>query len=373
VGRVRSSNVWSSEERALVGDAIEQLNTLHLDGRDSGIGLAIQVLTRVASAERGVAYSFTRDKQRWRVFESQSRGLVNAGEALTASLDRVAAASKRFGLYNPGSVEPAQRGVAIASAAWKSVLDGVLPAALQRLPIDRAELQLRLEGTSQLGEAAKTFGLFDLPQLRVLACDGAVAQTWVGVYREKPFAPRDVARVQLAMPAMVRRLRTERRLGRSGLPTGLSTLIEHIAGVAFVLNTAGEVLLANAAGRESLDLRGAETRSRLARAERGELANATSTAMVECGLGPMRLVVLPVSRDTTAQALRAATARYALTPRESEVLGALLDGASNLHIAAKFECSERTVEVHISRILGKTGCASRAEVVAQVLRKFSMG
>jgi DNA-binding CsgD family transcriptional regulator len=155
-----------------------------------------------------------------------------------------------------------------------------------------------------------------------------------------------------------------------GLPPALPTLVEHIAGEAFVLNADGNILVANAAGREALDQRGDETRSRLARAERGELAGATTTPLLESGLGPMRLVVLPVSRDTTAQALRGAAARYALTPRESEVLGALLDGASKLSIASKFECSERTVEVHVSSILRKTGCASRAEVVARVLRDF---
>lgn len=57
--------------------------------------------------------------------------------------------------------------------------------------------------------------------------------------------------------------------------------------------------------------------------------------------------------------------RWRLTPREGEVLAQLSAGAANKDIANDLDCSERTVEVHMSRLLSKSGTASRAELVAR--------
>jgi DNA-binding NarL/FixJ family response regulator len=57
----------------------------------------------------------------------------------------------------------------------------------------------------------------------------------------------------------------------------------------------------------------------------------------------------------------------ALTRRESEVLGVLARGRSNQQIAAELGLGQRTVEGHVSRVLGKLGVASRAEAVAYAL------
>ncbi|MQM27026.1 ATP-binding protein [Glycomyces albidus] len=58
----------------------------------------------------------------------------------------------------------------------------------------------------------------------------------------------------------------------------------------------------------------------------------------------------------------------ALTARETEVLQAAAQGASNRQIAAALGISQRTVEVHMSRLLAKTGSASRTELVARYLQ-----
>jgi DNA-binding NarL/FixJ family response regulator len=57
----------------------------------------------------------------------------------------------------------------------------------------------------------------------------------------------------------------------------------------------------------------------------------------------------------------------ALTRRESEVLGVLARGRSNQQIAAELGLGQRTVEGHVSSVLGKLGVASRAEAVAYAL------
>jgi len=56
-----------------------------------------------------------------------------------------------------------------------------------------------------------------------------------------------------------------------------------------------------------------------------------------------------------------------LTRRESEVLAVLARGRSNQQIAAELGLGQRTVEGHVSSVLGKLGVASRAEAVAYAL------
>jgi DNA-binding CsgD family transcriptional regulator len=58
----------------------------------------------------------------------------------------------------------------------------------------------------------------------------------------------------------------------------------------------------------------------------------------------------------------------ALTPRELDVLRFLTDGARNATIAERLFLSSRTVEHHVSSILGKLGVRSRGAAVAEAGR-----
>ena len=53
----------------------------------------------------------------------------------------------------------------------------------------------------------------------------------------------------------------------------------------------------------------------------------------------------------------------AVTPAEDQVLQQLLQGLNNRAIAAALVLSPRTVENHISRLLAKTGCQSRTQLL----------
>jgi two-component system, NarL family, nitrate/nitrite response regulator NarL len=57
------------------------------------------------------------------------------------------------------------------------------------------------------------------------------------------------------------------------------------------------------------------------------------------------------------------TNTYGLTPRELQVVSAVVSGRSNKAIATKLEISEDTVKHHLSNIFDKTGASTRVELV----------
>jgi DNA-binding NarL/FixJ family response regulator len=63
--------------------------------------------------------------------------------------------------------------------------------------------------------------------------------------------------------------------------------------------------------------------------------------------------------------LGAARVRWALTPRQCEVLERLAIGDSNKEIATSFGMSVRTVEQHVAEILKRAEVDSRLRLVAR--------
>ena len=57
-----------------------------------------------------------------------------------------------------------------------------------------------------------------------------------------------------------------------------------------------------------------------------------------------------------------------LSPRETEILGRLLNGDSNKHIARAFNLSEATVKVHMKSLLRKIGARNRTQAALWALR-----
>ena len=54
-----------------------------------------------------------------------------------------------------------------------------------------------------------------------------------------------------------------------------------------------------------------------------------------------------------------------LTPRETEVLALLMEGASNKAIAEKLVITPRTAKAHVTNIMGKLNVNSRTKAVAR--------
>ena len=60
-----------------------------------------------------------------------------------------------------------------------------------------------------------------------------------------------------------------------------------------------------------------------------------------------------------------------LTPRERDILRLVGDGLSNAEIADQLVVSVHTVKTHVSRMLAKTGCQSRAQAAVLARRTLS--
>lgn len=94
--------------------------------------------------------------------------------------------------------------------------------------------------------------------------------------------------------------------------------------------------------------------------------------LVAVGPGRMDGARTPTSR-AIAERLRVAEGgtgedRFGLSPREQEVLSVLVDGRTNREIAERLFISERTVAVHVRRILSKLDVSGRVEAAGLAIR-----
>jgi two-component system nitrate/nitrite response regulator NarL len=86
------------------------------------------------------------------------------------------------------------------------------------------------------------------------------------------------------------------------------------------------------------------------------------------GGNPYRLTELLAVEGANGPAALAGEPVKDLTAREREVLGLLAEGMSNKQIAGARGISVRTVTVHVSNLLRKTGAASRTEAALKAIR-----
>ena len=74
-------------------------------------------------------------------------------------------------------------------------------------------------------------------------------------------------------------------------------------------------------------------------------------------------------RDEATELLSQLRAGTELTAREREVLGCVAAGMSNQQVATSLGISIRTVTVHVSNLLRKTGSSSRTEAAMWAVRQ----
>ena len=97
-------------------------------------------------------------------------------------------------------------------------------------------------------------------------------------------------------------------------------------------------------------------------------------AQVERVLAKRRAEVsAPSSAAVFRAGVEAARERYHLTTRQFEVLELVAAGHANGEIAEKLGCAVRTIEMHVTELLRKTGTPSRTALIALVFRGVDDG
>jgi DNA-binding NarL/FixJ family response regulator len=149
-------------------------------------------------------------------------------------------------------------------------------------------------------------------------------------------------------------------------PTALQVALEALGVPAFVLDAAGRVVTANRAGHALRDRERGALESAVERAIAGDgSAPLEATPIRSASHAPWWLAVQRAPRVSIEERARAAARRWRLTPRQAEVAVEVARGRSNRDVARALGCAESTVELHLTALLGKSGCQGRAELVAR--------
>lgn len=308
---------------------------------------ALPTLTSVLNTDVTALYQLGRDDERIVLERFSSFGLDRAAQqslrpCLEVRLD------DRWGFFSPLKPEPRQRNRVLTRH-------------------DLRALQPSADESSVLQTWTRDVGLTHCEQLRVLLCAGPRLLGWLGVLRPRPFTARDRAVLRTVMaPVREALLRAEQwEQGQLALRV-LQPTLEAIAAPAFVLDRRGNPLYANASGVSALRLdRALEGELREAVLRPGNPTRLAVTNLAEPGVPPYHLAVVRLQpTDSTVKVARFA-AEWKLTPREAQVLGLLANGHANKAIAVTLGCAVATVEIHVSRVLEKSQCDSRAAVAAR--------
>jgi DNA-binding NarL/FixJ family response regulator len=161
-----------------------------------------------------------------------------------------------------------------------------------------------------------------------------------------------------------------------------------IAGVAASLDEVRPILRDGAVEVLLLDLRlGDESGFDLLRSEAGPMPAVVVVTSYDypqyadaaLRLGAAGFVVKTAPTAELLDAIRRAAAGglafgvrpggVSLSPRETDVVRLVVEGASNDEIGARLGISSRTVESHLRRLFERVGVASRTELAARALRE----
>jgi len=96
-------------------------------------------------------------------------------------------------------------------------------------------------------------------------------------------------------------------------------------------------------------------------------------AIVDLRRMEARLRPFGIRRGPRSPHRRADTGWEALTPAERRVAERVMHGESNSEIAARLFLSRRTVEAHISHILGRLKVRGRIEIAREATRHMETG
>jgi DNA-binding CsgD family transcriptional regulator len=257
--------------------------------------------------------------------------------------------------YNPVRPEPSQRNVALSN-------------------FDIARIT-NLAATPVVAEVYPKFGLSHDGLLRVVVCDGPSLLGYLSFFQPRAFEARQQRLLARLVPALRRRLSRERLMTMAASTRLLlDAAISEIPATTFVVSERGTVLEANGVGKLWLTRSGLDGRRALRDAVlspgRDSRSSFRVTKVTSLGVAT-RYLVVAITTAQSLDAVRGAALRWGLTPREIDVLVALVEGMPTRTIAAQMGISERTVEAHLTSLFEKAQVETRAEVVAKAMSVVS--
>ncbi len=339
------------------------------EGAPPVLGTFVRELRTLLGTDRALAYAVTPTADRYELRFGHWAGFTRAPSELnsmmTASLATVHAP---WALYNPGRPEGPQRNRVVVIPRPAALRAPAAGAYLTRLGLSACERDRYAARMSRLDQAfLRRVGMHDHHVCRVLVCEGHHVLAWVGASQPTAFGAREQSLLRRLVPALQRRLRTDRLLGEGPLAlAALPALLEAISAAAFVLAANGAVQHSNAAGRALLDGEGSDTRDALAGALRGRRGDVELSAIAAPGMPHAFLAVIRRSRGDAAVQIEAARRRFRLTSRQVEVLERVLRGDGNKEIAADLVVSVRAIELHVTALLEKLRVNGRAGLAGRI-------
>jgi DNA-binding NarL/FixJ family response regulator len=152
----------------------------------------------------------------------------------------------------------------------------------------------------------------------------------------------------------------------------LAACLAQIEGAAFIVSRRGSILHANAEGKKQAKAATDRLRARLTKAVESLTSSEAASDALVTELRGMKghTYYLVIFRPPTSfeQRVEYAANLWGLTPRQAATLRLVAEGFTNKTIATELDCTERTVESHITAILAKSGLASRAALIASIAR-----
>jgi DNA-binding CsgD family transcriptional regulator len=141
-------------------------------------------------------------------------------------------------------------------------------------------------------------------------------------------------------------------------------ILDALPVAAFIVDGAGRVVLSNARARRALAQGTLHVRQVLE--DQPDAPPSTVHALPMGPDGDARTLVLQNEPEPSVAARVArAASLWKLTGCQTKILRLLVHGEANKLMAEKFGCALRTVEVHVTGVLKKSGTLSRAELIAR--------